>query len=172
MEPRKVNFTEEERAVLMDLVTEYHHILECKKTDAVSVMRKKKTWEKLTDEFNSRHNVRPRTSKQLKKCWDNLKEKWRRAKGEDTREVFKTGGGTPAKRHMTDELERVGALASHMAVRLTNNFDSDRVGPVAACAPTVVALLAPSQPGKRTAEADGCGRTVHRRTIGTALCGC
>ncbi|KAH6922006.1 hypothetical protein HPB50_007406 [Hyalomma asiaticum] len=63
---------------------------------------------------------------------------------------------------MTDELERVGALASHMAVRLTNNFDSDRVGPVAACAPTMVALLAASQPGKPTAEADEAAQSSSR----------
>lgn len=87
----KVNFTEEERNVLVDLVSRYSSVLECKQTDAVSVHAKKKAWEKLTEEFNCRHNVRPRTSKQLKKCWDNLKEKWRRAKAEDTREIFKTG---------------------------------------------------------------------------------
>lgn len=87
----KVNFTEEERNVLVDLVSRYSSVLECKQTDAVSVHAKKKAWEKLTEEFNCRHNVRPRTSKQLKKCWENLKEKWRRAKAEDTREIFKTG---------------------------------------------------------------------------------
>ncbi|KAH7974060.1 hypothetical protein HPB49_009106 [Dermacentor silvarum] len=74
MERRKINFTDEERTILMDLMDRH---------------RDKKTWEKLVDEFNSNHNVRPRTSKQLKKCWDNLKEKWRRAKAEDTRELFK-----------------------------------------------------------------------------------
>lgn len=74
----KVNFTEEERNVLVDLVSRYSSVLKCKQTDAVSVHAKKKAWEKLTEEFNCRHNVRPRTSKQLKKCWENLKEKWRR----------------------------------------------------------------------------------------------
>lgn len=91
MERRKINFTDEERTILMDLMDRHRDVLECKKTDAVSIHAKKKTWEKLADEFNCNHNVRPRTSKQLKKCWDNLKEKWRRAKAEDTRELFKTG---------------------------------------------------------------------------------
>ncbi|KAH7948673.1 hypothetical protein HPB49_000674 [Dermacentor silvarum] len=147
----KVNFTEEERNVLVDLVSKYSSVLECKQTDAVSVHAKKKAWEKLTEEFNCRHNVRPRTSKQLKKCWDNLKEKWHRAKAEDTREIFKTGGGTPADSNMNEELQRVGAVASHMATRLQNPFDSDRTGPgTETTTPAVAALLASSQPGRST----------------------
>ncbi|KAH7985460.1 hypothetical protein HPB49_026405 [Dermacentor silvarum] len=150
MERRKINFTDEERTILMDLMDRHRDVLECKKTDAVSIHAKKKTWEKLADEFNSNHNVRPRTSKQLKKCWDNLKEKWRRAKAEDTRELFKTGGGTPAESQMSDELRRVGAVASHMATRLANPFDSDRTGPGVEATPAVAALLTSSQPGRST----------------------
>ncbi|KAH7978005.1 hypothetical protein HPB49_004150 [Dermacentor silvarum] len=150
MERRKINFTDEERTILMDLMDRHRDVLECKKTDAVSIHAKKKTWEKLADEFNSNHNVRPRTSKQLKKCWDNLKEKWRRAKAEDTRQLFKTGGGTPAESQMSDELRRVGAVASHMATRLANPFDSDRTGPGVEATPAVAALLASSQPGRST----------------------
>ncbi|KAH7948719.1 hypothetical protein HPB49_001204 [Dermacentor silvarum] len=147
----KVNFTEEERKVLVDLVSRYSSVLECKQTDAVSVHAKKKAREKLTEEFNCRHNVRPRTSKQFKKCWENLKEKWRRAKAEDTREIFKTGGGTPADSNMNEELQRVGAVASHMATRLENPFDSDRTGPgTETTTPAVAALLASSQPGRST----------------------
>nr|XP_054926211.1 myb-related transcription factor, partner of profilin-like [Dermacentor andersoni] len=119
-------------------------------TDAVSIHAKKKTWEKLADEFDSRHNVRPRTSTQLKKCWDNLKEKWRRAKTEDTREIFKTRGGTTAGSHMIDELVRVGAGATHMATRLANQFVSDCTGPGTEPTPAVAALLASSQPGRST----------------------
>ncbi|KAH7943181.1 hypothetical protein HPB52_006226 [Rhipicephalus sanguineus] len=75
----KVNFTDEERGVLTDL-----------RTDAVSLQRKQRTWDQLATEFNRRQNVHPRTAKPLKKCWDNLKEKWRRAKADDTGQVFKT----------------------------------------------------------------------------------
>ncbi|XP_065302977.1 myb-related transcription factor, partner of profilin-like [Dermacentor albipictus] len=150
MERRKINFTDEERTILMDLMERHRDVLECKWSDAVSINAKKKTWEKLADEFNSRHNVRPRTSKQLKKCWDNLKEMWRRAKAEDTRKIFKTGGGAPAGRHMNDELLRVGEVATDMATRLVNPFDSDCSGPGTEPTPAVAALLASSQPGRST----------------------
>ncbi|KAH7939883.1 hypothetical protein HPB52_018719 [Rhipicephalus sanguineus] len=87
----KVNFTDEERGVLTDLVNKYREVLENKRTDAVSLQRKQRTWDQLASEFNSRQNVHPRTAKQLKKCWDNLKEKWRRAKADDTREPSTPG---------------------------------------------------------------------------------
>nr|XP_050030056.1 myb/SANT-like DNA-binding domain-containing protein 3 [Dermacentor andersoni] len=115
MERRKINFTDEERTILMDMMERHRDVLECKRTDAVSIHAKKKKWEKLADEFNSRHNVRPRTSKQLKKCWDNLKEKWRRAKAEDTREIFKTEP-TPAV---------AALLASSQPGRSTDADDAD-----------------------------------------------
>ncbi|KAH7955275.1 hypothetical protein HPB52_000079 [Rhipicephalus sanguineus] len=44
MEKRaKVNFTDEERGVLTDLVNKYREVLENKKTDAVSLQRKQRT---------------------------------------------------------------------------------------------------------------------------------
>lgn len=86
-----MNFTDEERGVLTDLVSKYHAVLEKKKTDAVSLQQKPETWEQLTTSFNSQQNVYPPMAKQIKKCWDILKEKWRRTKADDTRELFKTG---------------------------------------------------------------------------------
>ncbi|KAH7971243.1 hypothetical protein HPB49_020691 [Dermacentor silvarum] len=62
-----------------------------KRTDAASVSRKRQAWEKIEDEFNYRHNVTPRKWIQLKKCWENLKDKWRRTNAEDMRERFATG---------------------------------------------------------------------------------
>ncbi|KAH7967952.1 hypothetical protein HPB52_004393 [Rhipicephalus sanguineus] len=66
-------------------------------------------------------------------------------------------GGTPAESSTSQELQRVGAVASHMATRLTNPFGSDRAGrvtPVAEYTPAVAALLAPTQPGQ-SRGADG-----------------
>ncbi|KAL1473975.1 hypothetical protein MTO96_038332 [Rhipicephalus appendiculatus] len=57
---------------------------------------------------------------------------------------------------MSEELQRVGAVASHVATRLTNPFDSDRAGrvtPVTECTPAVAALLTPTQP-QQSMEAD------------------
>ncbi|KAH6919821.1 hypothetical protein HPB50_029191 [Hyalomma asiaticum] len=81
------------------------------------------------------------------------------------RERFATGGGTPQPSQVTDELQMVGAVASHMAVRLPNPYDSDRSrhGAVpggsqssqSQCTPAVVALLSQTQDGP-IGDASGC----------------
>ncbi|XP_077486910.1 uncharacterized protein LOC144098272 [Amblyomma americanum] len=146
---KRVNFSEEERSVLIDLVSKYQTIVENKRTDGVSLDKKKKTWKEITDVYNCRPNVRFRTEAQLRKCWDNLKEKWRKGKADDMKEVFTTGGGSAPATQLTDELERVGAAASHMSTRVENPFDSDRgrhaVTPLSKSTPSVVSLLQPMQ---------------------------
>lgn len=169
MEKKKTNFSEEERAVLLELVARHRSVVENKKTDAVSVSRKRDTWKKIEEEYKSRHNVTPRTSAQLKKCWENLKDKWRRCNAEDMRERFSTGGGPPQPSQVTDEMQLVGAVASHMAIRLPNPYDSDRSrhsvvpgGPQSSqsqCTPAVVALLSQTQDGP-VGDASGCEDVV------------
>ncbi|XP_077519861.1 uncharacterized protein LOC144129614 [Amblyomma americanum] len=100
------------------------------------------------------------TKKQLKKCWDNLKEKSRKEKAADSREVFRTGGGSPQRSEMTDELQRLGAVASHMNVRVGNCYDSDRgrhgtdLRNSGSLTPAVMALL------QATQEANGGGSPI------------
>lgn len=91
MEKKKVNYTLEEKGLLMELARKYKDVIENKKTDRVSVHRKKLTWRQVAQEFNCQHGVRPSTQDQLKKCWKNLKEKYRKGTSCDTRERFKTG---------------------------------------------------------------------------------
>ncbi|KAH7966025.1 hypothetical protein HPB49_013077 [Dermacentor silvarum] len=74
-----------------------------------------------------------------------------------SRKVITTtaSGGTPPPSQMTDELQRVGDIASHMAVRLPNPCDSDRSRHNAVpggsqpsksqCTPAVAALLSETQ---------------------------
>ncbi|XP_065299214.2 uncharacterized protein [Dermacentor albipictus] len=65
------------------------------------------------------------------------------------KEVFTTGGGSVPASQLTDELERVGAAASHMSTRVHNPFDSDRGRHVftvgSQVTPSVVSLLQPMQ---------------------------
>ncbi|XP_065293068.2 uncharacterized protein [Dermacentor albipictus] len=65
------------------------------------------------------------------------------------KEVFTTGGGSVPASQLTDELERVGAAASHMSTRVHNPFDSDSGRHVftvrSLVTPSVVSLLQPMQ---------------------------
>ncbi|KAH7975508.1 hypothetical protein HPB52_002336 [Rhipicephalus sanguineus] len=93
-----------------------------------------------------------------------MKDKWQSTSAEDMRERFATGGGTPPPSQMTDELQRVGDIASHMAVRLPNPCDSDRSrhdavpgeleSSKAQYTPAVTALLSETQ--DRPVEESGC----------------
>ncbi|KAM7282562.1 hypothetical protein ISCGN_002709 [Ixodes scapularis] len=99
-------FTADEISILSGLVGKHKTIIECKKTDSVSSNLKNETWEKLCNEYNCLPGVSPRDSNQLKKCWGNLKQKWKNERSDEKRKTHKT-------------------VAGHMATRLDNDNDSD-----------------------------------------------
>lgn len=70
---RKV-YSEEEKMLLLSLIENYKNVIECKKTDGVSLRKKQDTWAKITKSYNS-HNVTKRNTRQLKKLWDNIKHR-------------------------------------------------------------------------------------------------
>ncbi|KAL3215114.1 hypothetical protein MRX96_034237 [Rhipicephalus microplus] len=85
--PAKTPFSEDEKDLVQDLVLNYKAVIQNKRTDAISLNAKAKAWEKLCTDFNSRPFVRPRDVKQLKKLWDNLKQRWKREKAKQIRDV-------------------------------------------------------------------------------------
>lgn len=89
--PGKAYFLDEEKDLLTELVAKYKNVVENKKTDAMSLHAKSRAWERLCVEYNSMPSVRPREVKQLKKLWDNLKQKWKKEKARQAREVMATG---------------------------------------------------------------------------------
>ncbi|KAG0425036.1 hypothetical protein HPB47_027780 [Ixodes persulcatus] len=117
-------FTADEISILSGLVGKHKTIIECKKTDSVSSNLKNETWEKLCNEYNCLPGVSPRDSNQLKKCWGNLKQKWKNERSDERRKTHKTGGGPPPT-PMSAISVLVGAVAGHMATRLDNDNDSD-----------------------------------------------
>ncbi|XP_077490864.1 uncharacterized protein LOC144101592 [Amblyomma americanum] len=150
-------YGESERRVLRELANTHKSVIECKKSDGASLEKKKKTWKLLTEQYNCRTDVRHRTEAQLRKCWDNLKEKWRRAKAADMKAIFGTGGGPPPPSQLDNELHHVGDVASHMGTRVDNPFDSDgsrysNSGPLQRT-PTAATLLEATQ-SEPQAEAD------------------
>ncbi|KAL3217241.1 hypothetical protein MRX96_006140 [Rhipicephalus microplus] len=68
-------FTEDEKTVLVSPVREY--IIKCKKNDAASTVKKKETWKEIAKCYNSNHEITRHDRLQLKKCWKNLKQKWK-----------------------------------------------------------------------------------------------
>ncbi|KAL1428494.1 hypothetical protein MTO96_002868 [Rhipicephalus appendiculatus] len=148
-------FTEDEKNVLITLVREFKHIIECKKTDVASTAKKNQTWTEIAKRYNANHGITRRDHLQLKKCWNNLKQKWKEETAREKRERHKTGGG-PAPSAMAPIYQLVGSIAGHMATRVENAFDSDGTDyqpPPLASLP-VVRLLQPMIDGPSEADFD------------------
>lgn len=98
-------FTADEISILSGLVGKHKTIIECKKTDSVSSNLKNETWEKLCNEYNCLPGVSPRDSNQLKKCWGNLKQKWKNERSDERRKTHKTGEcSVPARPYYSESV--------------------------------------------------------------------
>ena len=84
----RYKFEASDRTLLQNLVNKYIGILEHKATNQNMLDEKKRTWQLITQKFNSKSvDKRVRDAKQLRKCWENMKWRARRelriASGED-----------------------------------------------------------------------------------------
>ncbi|XP_077524057.1 uncharacterized protein LOC144135188 [Amblyomma americanum] len=118
-------FTVDERHVFRNIMAKYRDVIENKRTDNTTKKAKDEAWSQLCEDYNSLAGTRTVCVAQLRKLWDNMKSRWKKKKSEETREIFRTGGGTLECRPMSPATELVGAVADHMATRLPNPFDSD-----------------------------------------------
>ena len=76
--PGKINFTSQEKLLFLDLIAVYKETVESKLYDNVQLERKDRAWRDMADTFNARSRTAcPRTPKQLKALWKNMKAKAR-----------------------------------------------------------------------------------------------
>ncbi|XP_046398942.1 uncharacterized protein LOC124165538 isoform X1 [Ischnura elegans] len=85
--------TAAEKDLLVALVIKNRDILENKRTDAVTLSDKTRCWRNIEAEFNGNSQVVKRNWKQLRKAWDNVKTKRRKAQAQETQRRLATGGG-------------------------------------------------------------------------------
>ncbi|XP_077500875.1 uncharacterized protein LOC144111445 isoform X3 [Amblyomma americanum] len=81
----RVSFRKKERLLLLDLIRKHPEIIEYKRTNMVALDEKSRVWIEIEREFNSHDGVRPRSVRQLQKCWHYMKRKWNKTKGHHTR---------------------------------------------------------------------------------------
>lgn len=62
-----------EKQQLIAIISKYEAIIDSRKADRKSISSKRKTWIKISSEFNGLPNVRPCSANQLKRFWSNLK---------------------------------------------------------------------------------------------------
>ncbi|KAJ4441550.1 hypothetical protein ANN_11406, partial [Periplaneta americana] len=71
---RGKNFDDFEKNFLVELIADYKHIIENKKTDSVNVRTKSKAWEEITIKYNASCRTGPRSAKQLHALYNCMKK--------------------------------------------------------------------------------------------------
>ncbi|KAJ8933282.1 hypothetical protein NQ314_014110, partial [Rhamnusium bicolor] len=127
MASKIVVYTVKEKILLANLIDK-HKLVENKKTDAATVQMKQHEWEKIASEYNSQGNITmQRTSAQLKKLWNNLKQRKRKISTEEKYTRLVTGGGPPLEIKTDPVMEAVDAAAPNEDVTITCPWDSTAV---------------------------------------------
>ncbi|KAK5648363.1 hypothetical protein RI129_003255 [Pyrocoelia pectoralis] len=86
---RARNFTAFDKNLLTDIVTDYLHIIDNKKTDATNVKMKQDTWEEVAGKFNASSQSGKRTAKQLHALYNCMKKKARKNIADDKLQIKK-----------------------------------------------------------------------------------
>ncbi|CAG9768164.1 unnamed protein product [Ceutorhynchus assimilis] len=118
-------YTETEKMFLVQ-IAQHRVIAENKKTDAVSLKKKHAAWDKIQCSYCSQ-GFPTKSVKQLKKCWDNIKQKKRQQNTLARQNRLLTGGGSP-KEVITDPVtDFAGSAFPAIDVELGNDWDSTAV---------------------------------------------
>jgi len=70
-------YTQKEKLLLTSLLDRHKNVIENKKTDANTIQEKQREWEIIAQEYNAQASIInvKRSSSQLKKLWNNLKQR-------------------------------------------------------------------------------------------------
>ena len=72
---REKNYTEQEKESLIEIVKEYHNIVENKQTDGTSVKLKNEAWEAIAARYNATSHTGIRSASQLRLLYECIKKK-------------------------------------------------------------------------------------------------
>ncbi|XP_017468243.1 PREDICTED: myb/SANT-like DNA-binding domain-containing protein 4 isoform X2 [Rhagoletis zephyria] len=123
---RSANFTQIEVGMLIELVGKYKHILENKKTDAVSNKEKEASWEKVSNLFNASSGTTSRTASTLKLKYEGMKKSLKKKVAINRQELYKTGGGAHSQIPYSSVENRILSMSSNID-GLENRHDSDGI---------------------------------------------
>ncbi|RVE45124.1 hypothetical protein evm_010233 [Chilo suppressalis] len=124
---RGINFKRDESDTLIQLVNENKHVLENKKSDAVTWAEKEQCWQRIETKFNSLSSVRFRSAKALKIKYDGLKRDTRKKSAAIRAETYRTGGGPSTAPILTPSEEKVKDMILLSVEGMNSLFDSDQI---------------------------------------------
>lgn len=79
MSSPKVVYNEHERHTLVELVKQHQAVIDSKRVDAETLSKKRLIWTKITNEYNRQPRVRKRLTQQLRRLWENIKARAKKA---------------------------------------------------------------------------------------------
>ncbi|GFY70107.1 myb_DNA-bind_5 domain-containing protein [Trichonephila inaurata madagascariensis] len=126
MNANRVYFTQYEKELILALMKPHLHIIECRETNAVSNIKKKEAYIKITQQFNDTDGVvNPRTPQQIRQCYLNLKKKMSKKNSVLRQERRQTRGVEVKKEAELTEFEVTFLEEPIPTLPLSTPFDSD-----------------------------------------------
>lgn len=107
---RSINFTREEVDLLVTLVEKHKHLLENKKSDAVTWRQKEECWRGIEASFNATSGSTHRTFKNLRTKYEGLKRDTRKKSAQIRAETYRTGGGTSTAPVLTPSESKIKSM--------------------------------------------------------------
>ncbi|XP_066581996.1 myb/SANT-like DNA-binding domain-containing protein 4 [Prorops nasuta] len=121
---RSSNFTTNELVMLLDIIKNFKHIVECKKTDTVTWKEKDDAWEKITELLNANGETE-RSKKSVLSKYNDMKKNLKKKLAANKAETFKTDGGIPIILPLTLPEEILYSILPMSIEGLPTPFDSD-----------------------------------------------
>ncbi|XP_055913048.1 myb/SANT-like DNA-binding domain-containing protein 4 [Eupeodes corollae] len=116
---RASNFSKAEEAVLIKLVLENKHILQNKKTDAITSRLKVLAWNELAQKYNASSFVEFRTPKVLREKYNNIMRNLRKEKADRMRDACNSPSPKQWKESEND------SLIDELSIRLSSRHNDD-----------------------------------------------
>ncbi|KAK9702315.1 Myb/SANT-like DNA-binding domain [Popillia japonica] len=92
-----------------------------------STAKKKKAWCQLSKEFNAISQHSFRTTDQLRKCWENMKNRRKREIAEEKKTRMATGGGPYQPPPADDHDDQMDDILNGVDIELSDTIDSDSI---------------------------------------------
>ncbi|CAK8692300.1 unnamed protein product [Clavelina lepadiformis] len=146
---RRINFTHSEKLMLLNLVEKYRSYIIDNINDGGPWRRKSDVWEEIAQEYNiASEDGMQRDGKQLKKCWENMKTRFRKANPACVRptEVLLQENKAHAEIPIPDE----SAVEERMAALVSRNGNRESI--------TAPFLVTPSQLSHNSGKVVPCIR--------------
>lgn len=121
---RNANFTADEEQILVSLVKKYQHILENKKSDAITNSEKMKTWETIAQEYSSLMGC-SKTSITLRTKYNNMKKNVKKKFAEEKNYLRCTGGGPAIKIDISNTDNTIKEMLGDTVTGFVSKYDAD-----------------------------------------------